>query len=102
MSKRVYEDEIGCIVEENILDGKNEKIDLTTKYIIEEYTINGNKYQIMYKEEVKANEVFNALNRMIVSGKDRDIQENVQIIKLYSPCIMSVPTEKKKWWDFIR
>lgn len=30
MSKRVYEDEIGCIVEENILDGKNEKIDLTT------------------------------------------------------------------------
>ena len=101
MSKRVYKDKIGCIVEENILDGNNEKIEFTTKYIIEEYTINGNKYQIMYKEEVKANEVFTALNRMIVSGKDRDIQEDVRIIKLYSPCIMSVPIEKKKWWSFL-
>lgn len=101
MSKRVYEDEIGCIVEENILDGNNEKVDLTTKCIIEEYTINGNKYQIIYREDTKASEVFTALNRMIVSNKDRDIQDNIQIIRYYKPSIMQTPIEKKKWWSFL-
>lgn len=98
MSKRFYKDEIGCIVKENILDGKDETVDLTAKCIIEEYIINGTRYQIMYKEETKANEVFSALNRMIVSGKDRDIQDDIQILKLFNPCIMEIPIKKSKWW----
>lgn len=69
-----------------------------TIFIIEQYKINGNKYQIMYKKETKAHEVFNALNRMIVSGKDKDIQDDIQIIKMFEPVMMSIPIEKNKWW----
>ena len=69
-------------------------------FIVEQYNINGNKYQIMYKEDIKASEVFNALNRMLVSGKDRDVQEDIQIIKMFEPTITTIESPKREWWRF--
>lgn len=66
------------------------------KMIIEEYIINGAKYQIGYLEDTKAIDVFSALNRMIVSGKICDCCEEITIIKLFEPTIMAQPIKKNK------
>ena len=87
---KIVKNEIGLYEEQKANEGF---------YIIEEYKINDCRYRIMYTDDVKANEVFNALNRMIVSGKDKDIQDNIQILKLFGNLI-SIPLEKKKWWQF--
>lgn len=68
------------------------------KVIIEQYNINGDKYSIMYLEDKKAIDVFTALNRMIVSGKSFDSYNGVTINRMFTPTIMNIPIEKKKWW----
>lgn len=69
-----------------------------SKMIIEEYTINGKKYQISYLEDTKAIDVFSALNRMIVSGKLYDCCKEIVINKLFQPIIDIQPMKKKKWF----
>ena len=68
------------------------------KCIIEEYNINGDKYSIAYLEDSKAVDVFNALNRMIVSGKDMDAFGGISINKLFTPAIISMPIKKSRWF----
>lgn len=67
-----------------------------SRMIIEEYRINGEKYQISYLEDTKAIDVFSALNRMIVSGKICDCCEEITIIKLFEPTIVMQPIKKNK------
>lgn len=69
-----------------------------SKMIIEEYTINGEKYQISYLEDTKAIDVFSALNRMIVSGKLYDCCKEIVINKLFQPIIDIQPMKKNKWF----
>ena len=69
-----------------------------SKMIIEEYRINGEKYQISYLENTKAIDVFSALNRMIVSGKPYDCYKEIVINKLFEPIIMVQQTKKNKWF----
>lgn len=69
------------------------------KIIIEEYRINGNSYQISYQENVKAIDVFSALNRMIVSGKEYDCHNDIIINKLFEPTIEIQSAKKKKWFE---
>lgn len=68
------------------------------KIIIEEYRINGMKYQISYSKDTKAIDVFSALNRMIVSGKSYDCCEDIVINKIFEPAIMIQPIKKNKWF----
>lgn len=62
--------------------------------IISEYIINGNKYMIFYTEESKAEDVFNALNRMIISGKLEDNYKDISIKRLCIPMV-EIPINKK-------
>lgn len=66
--------------------------------IIEEYIINGAKYQIGYLEDTKAIDVFSALNRMIVGNKTCDYYKEVVINKLFEPIIMVQSIKKNKWF----
>lgn len=66
--------------------------------IIEEYIINGAKYQIGYLEDTKAIDVFCALNRMIVGNKTYDYCKEVTINKLFEPTIVMQPIKKNKWF----
>lgn len=68
------------------------------KIIIEEYKINGVKYQISYLEDTKAIDVFSALNRMIVGNKTYDYCKEVTINKLFEPTIVMQPIKKNKWF----
>lgn len=88
MSKFI-KDEMGCIKE--VLEEKK-------KCIIEEYNINGDKYSIAYLEDSKAVDVFNALNRMIVSRKDMDTFGGIAINKIFEPTIISMPIKKGRWF----
>ena len=68
------------------------------KMIVEEYKINGVKYQISYLEDTKAIDVFSALNRMIVSNKIYDCYKEIVINKLFEPTIVMQPIKKNKWF----
>lgn len=68
------------------------------KMIVEEYKINGVKYQISYLEDTKAIDVFCALNRMIVGNKTYDYCKEVTINKLFEPTIVMQPIKKNKWF----
>lgn len=67
-----------------------------SRMIIEEYRINGEKYQISYLEDTKAIDVFSALNRMIVGNKTYDYCKEVVINKLFEPTIVMQPIKKNK------
>ena len=69
-----------------------------SRMIIEEYKINGEKYQISYLEDTKAIDVFNALNRMIVGNKIYDCCKEIVINKLFEPIIMVQSIKKNKWF----
>ena len=69
-----------------------------TKMIVEEYIINGAKYQIGYLEDTKAIDVFSALNRMIVGNKTYDYYKEVVINKLFEPTIVMQPIKNNKWF----
>ena len=69
-----------------------------TKMIVEEYKINGVKYQISYLEDTKAIDVFSALNRMIVGNKIYDCYKEIVINKLFEPTIVMQPIKKNKWF----
>lgn len=68
------------------------------KMIVEEYKINGVKYQISYLEDTKAIDVFSALNRMIVGNKIYDCYKEIVINKLFEPTIVMQPVKKNKWF----
>ena len=68
------------------------------KMIVEEYKINGVKYQISYLEDTKAIDVFSALNRMIVGNKIYDCYKEIVINKLFEPTIVMQPIKKNKWF----
>ena len=69
-----------------------------SRMIIEEYRINGEKYQISYLEDTKAIDVFSALNRMIVGNKIYDCYKEIVINKLFEPTIVMQPIKKNKWF----
>ena len=70
--------------------------------IISEYKINGTKYRISYTEESKAEDVFNALNRIIISDKLEDNYKDILIIRIFTPVIEVEKNKKhKSIWEII-
>lgn len=70
--------------------------------IISEYTINGTKYMIYYTEESKAEDVFNALNRMIISDKLVDNYKDISITRMFTPVIeLKINKKHKSIWEIL-